>query len=84
MSTYQQGHWAGVSIQDSGIGIDEKHRPHIFETFYRVDTAHTTRGFGLGLPIARKIIELHGGAIDVKSELGEGSTFAIRLPMERL
>lgn len=50
------------------------------ERFYRADRAHSTRGFGLGLPIAKKIIELHDGEIRVKSEVGRGSLFTVILP----
>lgn len=69
-----------ITVRDSGPGIPEDHLPHIFDLFWRGDEAHTTPGFGLGLPIARKIIELHGGRIDVESEIGAGSTFSIILP----
>lgn len=69
-----------VEIADTGTGIDPAHLPRIFERFYREDSAHTTRGFGLGLPIAQRIIELHGGRIEVESQLGEGSVFRIILP----
>ncbi|MBC6938175.1 MAG: PAS domain S-box protein [Chloroflexi bacterium] len=69
-----------ITVRDSGPGIPEDHLPHIFDLFWRGDEVHTTPGFGLGLPIARKIIELHGGRIDVESEIGAGSTFSISLP----
>jgi signal transduction histidine kinase len=54
---------------------------HIFERFYRADYARTTRGFGLGLSIARNIIEHHGGDIQVESAQNVGSTFRVRLPI---
>lgn len=69
-----------VCVDDSGEGMDEDILSRIFDRFYRVDSAHTTRGFGLGLPISRKIIEKHGGHIDAKSTQGEGSKFIIELP----
>jgi PAS domain S-box-containing protein len=72
-----------ITVRDSGPGIPEDHLPHIFDLFWRGDEVHTTPGFGLGLPIARKIIELHGGRIDVESEIGAGSTFSISLPAAR-
>lgn len=56
---------------------------HLFELFYRSDTAHTTRGLGLGLPIANKIVTApYGGRIEVESELGAGSTFRVILPTQ--
>ena len=69
-------------IEDDGIGIDAEAMPHIFDRFYRADEAHSTAGFGLGLPIARQIIMLHGGEIAVESQLGEGARFTVSLPVE--
>jgi protein-histidine pros-kinase len=70
-----------IEVGDSGIGIKPEDLSHIFERFYRVDEAHTTSGFGLGLPIAQKVVELHGGQIEVESTLGRGSIFRVRLPL---
>ncbi|HSS99012.1 MAG TPA: ATP-binding protein [Terriglobales bacterium] len=74
--------WVKLNIQDSGIGIPKEELPHIFERFYQVDGSSTRRfgGTGLGLALAKEIIELHGGEISVESEVGQGSTFQIRLP----
>ncbi|MCX6028486.1 MAG: ATP-binding protein [Chloroflexi bacterium] len=69
-----------VEVQDSGPGIAADVLPHIFERFYRQDVAHTTPGFGLGLPIARAIVERHGGRLEVESQPGAGSVFRIKLP----
>ena len=69
-----------VEVQDTGPGIPPDVLPHIFERFYRQDVAHTTSGFGLGLPIARAIVNRHGGHLDVESQPGAGSMFRIRLP----
>jgi signal transduction histidine kinase len=71
-----------IKIRDTGPGISSEALPHIFERFWREDNAHTTPGFGIGLPLAQKIIAAHGGSITVESELGEGSTFIIALPLE--
>lgn len=73
-----------VTVEDSGIGISETELPHIFERFYRVDEARPRDmcGAGLGLAIGRWIVEAHGGALLVTSELGRGSVFTVRLPME--
>ncbi len=72
-----------VSITDNGIGIGGDDLAHIFERFYRADSARTstTGGSGLGLPIAKKIIDAHDGSISVESRLGKGSTFLIKLPL---
>jgi len=69
-----------LEVRDTGIGISEDALPNIFETFWRLDEAHSTPGLGLGLSIADKIIERHGGQITVESEVGVGSTFRVELP----
>jgi signal transduction histidine kinase len=68
------------TVTDTGHGIGAEALPHVFETFWRADTAHSTPGFGLGLPIARKIARLHGGDISVDSTPGAGSRFYLVLP----
>ncbi|MBD2463648.1 HAMP domain-containing histidine kinase [Oscillatoria sp. FACHB-1407] len=75
--------WAILQVKDSGIGIDAKDLPHIFDRFYRADQVRSrhTGGFGLGLAIARQIVEAHGGDITVQSTPGKGSTFEIKLPL---
>lgn len=72
-----------ISVTDSGIGIEESEQRRIFDRFYRADKARTTSeaGTGLGLAIAQRIVELHGGQIEVESKLGKGSTFSIYLPI---
>lgn len=71
-----------IVIKDSGIGIDAKDLPHIFERFYRADKARTREsgGTGLGLAITREIVARHHGTIKVDSVVGKGSTFSIYLP----
>lgn len=68
-----------VEVEDTGVGIDEKEIPFIFEQFYRARDreVRAQEGTGLGLAIARKIVRAHGGAMEVKSRKGEGSTFAV-------
>ncbi len=72
-----------VSVQDQGIGIPEDALPHIFERFYRVDNtaSRAIGGSGLGLTIAKALVELHGGTIWATSRLGYGSTFYFTLPV---
>ncbi len=72
---------AWLQIQDTGIGIAEEDLPNIFETFWRKDKAHTTHGFGLGLPIAQKIIQHHGGDIFIESAPGVGTTIRATIPL---
>lgn len=72
-----------IEVADSGIGIPEESAEHIFERFYRVDKSHSREigGTGLGLAIARSAVLMHRGAIKVYSQLGEGTTFTIRIPL---
>ncbi len=69
-----------VCISDNGPGIPDEDQPRVFEKFYVVDNGHGRSGIGLGLYIAREMIELHGGRIWVASELGKGSTFCFQVP----
>lgn len=70
-----------LSISDSGHGIPAAHLPHLFERFYRVPGNEGIEGSGLGLSISQKIVQEHGGQIEVRSREGEGSTFTCRLPL---
>ena len=69
-----------IEIRDSGVGISAAELQHVFERFYRVDQARSMQGFGLGLPIARKIMEMHDGRIEVASHPGKGSTIRLIFP----
>jgi signal transduction histidine kinase len=72
-----------IAVQDSGIGIEAEHLPHLFERFYRVDKSRARKsgGTGIGLTIARHLVYAQGGEIWVESAgLGQGSTFYVTLP----
>jgi signal transduction histidine kinase len=84
VSTAQRDGMVVVTLHDTGVGIDPADHDRIFERFFRADDEHTTTGIGLGLPIARAIIEAHGGVIEVESTPGKGSTFVIQLPASGL
>ncbi|HEV7663867.1 MAG TPA: heavy metal sensor histidine kinase [Chloroflexota bacterium] len=77
--------WAEVRVKDTGVGIAAEHLAHLFERFYRADPsrARSDGGTGLGLAIAKWTAQAHGGEISVASELGQGSTFTVRLPLSQ-
>jgi len=74
-----------VAVSDTGSGISSEDLPRLFDRFYRADPSRdrSTGGAGLGLTIARRLAEAHGGAIEAQSELGRGSRFTIQLPVRR-
>ena len=85
MTLQQAGYETMFSVRDMGVGIPEEMLPHIFDQFYRVPSVEVQNGphvgLGLGLYISRKIVERHGGHIDVQSVPNQGSTFTVVLPM---
>ena len=71
---------AVISVSDKGMGIAENEIPRIWERLYRGDYSRSRRGLGLGLSFVKAIVEAHGGSVQVKSRLREGSTFIVKLP----
>ena len=84
VSLTQKGKNVVLTVQDNGVGIPKEDQSHIFDRFYRVDKARSreTGGTGLGLSIVRQMVQLHGGTIRVDSEMGQGSTFTVELPVQ--
>ena len=71
-----------INVTDNGSGIDEDSLPYIFDKFYQAknQSLRKAKGTGLGLAITKKIIQLHGGTIQVESKIGHGTTFLIKMP----
>jgi signal transduction histidine kinase len=80
----QEGSDVNLLVADNGVGIAAADQPHLFDRFFRAQNSvnYEMRGVGLGLFIARSVVELHNGRLAVSSELGQGSTFTITLPVE--
>ena len=83
ISAARKGDWVEIGVADTGEGIPAEDLPNIFERFYRVDKsrARATGGSGLGLTIAKRLVEAHGGRIEAQSKLGKGSRFSFTLPV---
>lgn len=82
LSTRHDEPFVEVAVADCGMGIDRAHQKMLFQKFYRVaDSSGAPQGTGLGLTIAKRIVEAHGGMVWLESELGVGSTFYITLPI---
>jgi len=83
VSARQKDNYLEVAVTDTGQGIPAEDLPNIFERFYRVDKsrARATGGTGLGLTIAKRLIEAHGGKIEAQSEAGKGSRFSFTIPV---
>ena len=69
-----------IIVEDSGIGIPEADRPHVFDRFYKASNASPTSGVGLGLALVKEVAELHGGSIELRSEVGKGTAAELKLP----
>lgn len=77
----QKDYHCYIEVRDEGYGIAEEHLSRVFERFFRVDVAHSTRGFGLGLSIAQRIVELHNGTIAIESIVDVGTTIKLKFPI---
>jgi two-component system, OmpR family, sensor histidine kinase BaeS len=86
LSCRRVDHWVEYRVADTGQGVAAQHLPHLFDRFYRADTARDREhgGSGIGLAIAKALVEAHGGGISVASPgTGRGTTFTVRLPSSR-
>jgi two-component system, OmpR family, phosphate regulon sensor histidine kinase PhoR len=84
ITTYTEGNDCCIAIKDNGPGISAENQKKIFNRFFRVTEGdlHTVKGFGLGLNFVKKVIDAHGGKIEVKSGAGKGSTFIVKIPVD--
>ena len=79
----REGSEAVVTVRDEGPGMDEATLRRVFEKFYQGDTTHASEGNGLGLSLVKRIVDLCQGKVEVDSAPGQGSTFTVRLPLEK-
>jgi signal transduction histidine kinase len=79
----READWVTLVVEDTGVGIPPDHLPHVFERFYRADSARdrASGGAGLGLAIVRELVEAMHGQVGATSEVGQGSRFWVRLPV---
>jgi len=84
VAVWRDPHEAGITVRDTGPGIGADALPHLFDRFYRADAARSRSagGSGLGLAIAKEIVTAHGGRLWASSELGQGSSFSLAMPLE--
>ncbi len=83
--SHSHKNWVKITIHDNGCGIAAADLPYIFEHFYRADKARDKKsgGSGIGLAIVKQLIEIHGGFVEVQSEIGQGSQFSVYLPIQQ-
>jgi len=79
----EDGGWAVVEVADTGPGIPADELPHVFEELYRGRNARGVPGSGLGLALVQRIVRLHGGEVQVRSRMGQGTVVVVRLPLAR-
>ncbi|MGH7932369.1 MAG: sensor histidine kinase [Candidatus Binataceae bacterium] len=82
VGAFVKGHEVVIRVQDEGIGLSEQDQERVFNRFESVRAKSDHKGLGLGLWITKRIVEAHGGTMFVESELGKGSVFIIRLPLQ--
>lgn len=82
LGTYRENGSICIEVNDTGSGIPREALPRVFDRFYRVDTSRTqaSGGTGLGLAIVQSIMQLHGGKVDISSQLGKGTSVILRIP----
>lgn len=83
ISLYEEDDNIAVKIKDNGVGMDEEECQKVFTRFYQVDKSHSEQGFGLGLPIVKRIVELSNGTIEITSKLKHGTTVTVKFPIEK-
>jgi signal transduction histidine kinase len=79
----EQGDYWVVDVSDTGCGISEEDLPRLGDEFYRVKREGAAPGIGIGLAIVKKILDIHGGRLEIESKLGKGSTFSVFLPRQK-
>jgi len=83
ISVICEGSFAKISIADGGLGMGEDELKVLFDPYSRGATQRQIKGVGLGIVIVKKLVEAHGGQVNVKSKLAEGTTFTVTIPLEQ-